>query len=694
MIKTIPLSFLALSLCSACVFAAEYSLEAVSVEEEKAIQPTSLSDAYTSVSVQDDATIANSLNDTLKNQFYVSYKQAGSYNSEPYIRGRGTNGVPVYLEGLRLNAAHSDSSNLVNMIDVQEVDVYRGANGATVGMGAMSGAVVVKFKEPQFSSGDDVQATSFINAQTDLFSTRGYSTAIGTTLYNQYFNLSASGGVTNFNNYDDGNGDEVLHSQTDSSNYNLALAVKTGDDSYIYGRFMRDLSSSQDPMSRYQSGGTWYYTDHPNDDAKTYFVGFRKGEWYGLSDIDVQLFKNDLHYDINTLKEASNPNNQELYRESNTKGGKISAKKVLDEHQTLSFASSYSKMEITNGVRNWTGSAWSNWMSAFGITGGDYKDLSLQIADDIKYGQAFYNLTLGYDNVQRNVTSNVNTAKLSTLYSASTYNAIASMIQKINTDEDDNLLSVSAKAGYEFSKAFVPYIKVSTAERTPYFNEAYGNNPSNGSQIPNQTLQNEKVWDVDLGFDGEYEKLYYSAALYYQKYSDYIELIKTGYVTTAGLPVKQYTNLDDAVIYGAEAMLGYKITPKIFAEASYLYTYGQNKDNDTPLAFIAPQKLTLSLSQKQQKGLSWRLEEVIVDDQSRISSVNGEVATPGYALTNASISYGFSKIGVLKNAVVSFELNNIFDKDYREHLDKVSSTAWYLVDEPGINGVLSLKATF
>jgi len=64
------------------------------------------------------------------------------------------------------------------------------------------------------------------------------------------------------------------------------------------------------------------------------------------------------------------------------------------------------------------------------------------------------------------------------------------------------------------------------------------------------------------------------------------------------------------------------------------------------------------------------------------------------ALHHASISYGFTKLGILKHAIVSFELNTIFDKNYREHLDKVSSTAWYLPDNPGINGVLSLKATF
>jgi len=693
--KKTPLSWIvAVSLCSLSAFAAQsITLAPVAVEEEKeASKPTNLSDANTVIHVDEQSSQPTTLNEALSDTFFVNYKKAGDYTSEPYIRGRGVNGVPIYIEGMRLNAAHNDSTNLFAMSDVAEVDVYRGANGATLGMGAMSGAVVVKFKEPQFSTTDEFQESSFINAKTSLFSTTGYATTIGTTLYNQFVNLSLSGGVSEANNYKNGDGDEVSHSDSDASNYNLALAIKTGDDSYIYGRFMKDKSNSGDPLSRYQQSNVWYYTDHPNDDAKTYFVGFRKAEWYGLSDIDFQIFKNDLHYNINTKKESSVPYSQELFRESNTKGTKLSGKKELDEHQTLSLAMTYSKMEITNGVRNWnTGTnTWGDWMSAMGIKGGDYTNIGVQIADDIKYDKAFYILAAGYENVKRNVTSNVNTTKLDSYLPE----ALDALIQQTNTDERDNLFSMSAKAGYEISAAFVPYIKLSNAERTPYFNEAYGNNPSNGSQIPNQTLGNEKVWDIDVGMDGKYERFYYTTALYYQHYSNYIELVNTGYMTTGGLAVKRYVNLDEAIIYGAEAMAGYGLGNDLFVEAAYLYTHGQNEDDDTPLAFIAPQKLTLSFAQKRTKGLSWKLEEVFVDNQDRISSVNGEIATPGYSLTNASMNYGFSKLGILKNAVVSFDLNNIFDKSYREHLDKVSSTAWYLPDNAGINGVLSLKAAF
>jgi len=691
--KYVGLSLLAFSFYS--VHAAQnVSLQAVSIEEQQQKDVPTLSSETTKISVQKLKTPISTIDETLKNQFYVTFQKSGDYSSEPYIRGRGNKGVPIYLEGLRLNGAHPDSTNLFNMIDAQEIDVYRGASGAALGMGAMSGGIMVKYKTPKFTNSNDFKNESFINTKASFLSTSGYTSTLGTTFYNQFINFSLSGGISDYDNYDDAKGDEVLHSKYDTSHYNVATAIKTGDDSYIYARFMKDKASSQDPFSRYQNAGVWFYRDRPNDEAKTYFIGYKKKEWYGFEDLDLQAFKSDIHYDMNTKKEATPPYATELFRESKTRGIKFSAKKELNENHLLSFSTSYSKMKITNGVRKWNGASnsWTPWMSAFGITEGEVKNFGLKLNDDFSYGKSFYTIGFNYESVKRDVNSNINTTALSSFVPA----ALLAQVQQIDTHKRDNLFSFNFKAGYEFSQAFIPYVKLSNSQRTPYFNEAFGNNPSNGSMVPNQTLENEKVWGIDVGADGKYNSFYYTSALYYQRYSDYIELVKTGYMTTAAtpLPIKRYTNLDKAIIYGAELMGGYGLGDDLFAEASYLYTYGQNEDNDTPLAFIAPQRLTLSLSQKRQKGLSWRIEEVFVDHQNRVSSVNGEVKTPGYSLTNASVSYNFSKLGFLKDATFGLEINNIFDKEYREHLDTVSSTAWYLPDNPGINGVVSFKAKF
>lgn len=686
----IKLSLAAAAICS-FAYAQEVKLSEIDINDKLISQKSSLSSSKESINVEEDST-ATSLNDTLKKSFFVEFKKSSEYESEPYIRGRGNKGVPVFLEGMRVNEGHDDSTNIFGLSDVSEIEVYRGASGAKLGMGAMSGAVVVKFKEPQFSDKEELTLSGFANAKSSFLSKDGYSSSMGLNLYNNKVNLSLSGGISDYDNYEDGDSDEVLHSEYETKNLNGSVSIKTSEDSYIYARYLRNRADSSDPYTRFlnTSNNIWSYYDRPNDDSKTFFVGYRKDKLWGFDNFDIQYFKNESHYDYNVKREAEVSQQQELYRESDTKGLKISANKNLGNHN-LELSTKYQKMEIVNGLRkyNYTTSSWGDWTAAPGITYGEIETYMLNVSDDISIGKAFFNLSAGYEHIKREVTSNVKTAAYTMIPSE-----LLSQVVQDDTNEKDNVLSLSASAGYEVSPAFIPYIKASTATRTPYFNEQYGNNPNNGSLIPNQDLDNEKVYGLDIGADGEIGKFYYTSALYYQRYKDYIELVKTGYSTTASLPIKQYVNLDDAEIYGIEALLGFNITDSIFAEASYTYTRGENNDDNTPLAYIAPQKLTLSLNQIKQKGLNWRVEQEFVDRQDRISEVNGEQETAGYGITNASIAYKFNKFSVFKSATLSFELNNIFDKTYKEHLSKVSSTAYYIPNEAGINGAVALSLKF
>lgn len=670
------------------VWADTTNLEAITVEDTWWQEPSLTQDNWQVQTSQQPAQ-PESLSDSLKDVFFVESQQSSDYQSEPYIRGRGNTGVPVYIEGMRLNAAHPDSTNLMSMLDIGTVDVYRGAQGATLGIGAMSGAVVAHFKDPVFNTTHDFTASGFVDGSVSFFSKDGITTAAGATMANDKVSVSVSGGFSDFANYKDGNGDEVLHSGSDTNALNASVAIKTSEDSYVYARFMRSKANTEDPMSRFKNGSVWMYTDRPNDDGKYYFFGYKAKQLAGLSDVDLQVYGNDLHYDMDQKIEATQSNSRQLYRESETWGGKASAKKQLGNN-LLSFSGEYSNMNITNGLRTWSSSGWSDWVKAFGITGGSQRDGALRVADDITVGKAFFKIAGGYEHVDRYVDSNVKTSALAKLVPA----ALLNQVKQHDTDASDDLFSGELKAGYRFNDAFVPYVKLSNSTRTPYFNEAYGNNPSTGSQIPNQDLDNETVWGADIGFDGKYNAFYYSTALYYQKYHNYIELAKTGYTTTAGLPILQYINLDDAYIYGAEALLGYKLGGDRFVKASYVYTYGQNETYDQPLAYIAPQKLTLRVGQRRQQGLGWSVEEVLVDSQDRISTINGELDSAGYAVTNAGINYTFGAWRWTKKTVVSLEVHNLFDTSYREHLDSPSSTAWYLPDDPGINARLSLRIEF
>jgi iron complex outermembrane recepter protein len=679
-------------LCLYSAYAQEVTLKSIDISNEK-VSEKKLSDSKLTIDLQGEVQPLT-ITEALKKEFYVDFKKSSEYESEVYIRGRGDKGVPVFLEGMRLNAGHNDSSNIFSLTDAVNLEVHRGASGATLGMGAMSGAVVVKYKDPQFNDSSEFKLSGFANLKSSFFSKEGYSTALGSTAYNNLVNISLSGSLSDYKNYEDGENNTILHSEYEADNINGNISLNTADDSFLYLRYMKSNSESSDPSTRFYNAAAsvWTYTDRPNDEAKSYFIGFKKAQLGWFESFHIQGFKNEMHYDYNMKREAAVSEQQELFRDSETKGAKISVEKTIEEH-LLSLATTYSKMEISNGLRRYdyaTGT-WGDWSSAPGIKGGEFKSNLLSLSDDIKYDKLFFNVAASYEYVRRSAESNIKTAA----YGGKIPATLLDQVVQENTDEKDSLVSFNVTAGYEVSPAFTPYVKISNATRTPYLNEQYGNNPNMGTQVPNQDLDNEKVWGIDLGADGDIENFYYTSALYYQEYKDYIELVNTGYKTTAtNLPIKQFINLDKAKVYGLELLLGYELKNNIFAELSYTYTKGENEDDNQPLAYISPQKVTLSLAQRNKKGFSWEIEQELVDRQDRVSFVNGEVETSGYGVTNLSASYGFGRAGLLKDITLSCELNNLFDKDYRTHLSKVSSTNYYLPDEAGINGVVALQIKF
>ncbi|MFV0481831.1 MAG: TonB-dependent receptor, partial [Campylobacteraceae bacterium] len=258
--------------------------------------------------------------DSLKKDFFVDFRKSGAYASEPYMRGRGEKGVAAFIEGMRINGSHSDSVNLFGMSEVEEVDVYRGANGALFGNGAATGAVVLKLKDPKFSTTSDVKVSSFVDSKFSFLRESGYSGSVGTSVYNDLLSLSLSGSLNDYSDFKDGNGDKVLNSKYRSKHYAVSLGVKTSEDSFVYAKYLKDEADSQDPFSRFRNNNVWMYTARPNDEAKMYFLGFKKENIGIFKDLHVQLYKNELHYDVQQKRDAATPNQQQLFRDSDLKG--------------------------------------------------------------------------------------------------------------------------------------------------------------------------------------------------------------------------------------------------------------------------------------------------------------------------------------------------------------------------------------
>ena len=121
-------------------------------------------------------------------------------------------------------------------------------------------------------------------------------------------------------------------------------------------------------------------------------------------------------------------------------------------------------------------------------------------------------------------------------------------------------------------------------------------------------------------------------------------------------------------ISGGELQFGYK--GKMFdITADFSVVRGKDKTNNEYVGYMPADKINLLVSTKSDKDLSASIRFTRVLDQNRLSEF--ETMTPGYSLVDIFGSYSFvSNSGSHR---IVFQLNNLFDETYYNHLSKIKS---------------------
>jgi iron complex outermembrane receptor protein len=135
----------------------------------------------------------------------------------------------------------------------------------------------------------------------------------------------------------------------------------------------------------------------------------------------------------------------------------------------------------------------------------------------------------------------------------------------------------------------------------------------------------------------------------------------------------------DAIITGAEAGIGYQFTDTIQADMSAMYAWGKNTTDDKALPQISPLEARINLRYVQDQytlGALWR----VVDSQNRVSLNQGNIV--GYDVKQSSgfATLSFNATYHLQQGVdVSIGIDNVLDKSYSEHLNKLGDAGVGLV---------------
>jgi len=271
----------------------------------------------------------------------------------------------------------------------------------------------------------------------------------------------------------------------------------------------------------------------------------------------------------------------------------------------------------------------------------------------------------------------------------------------VNTNKEDPSdklnVSLSLGANYDFSEEvrmglwfgraqrsgslterFINYLAV---DRDPF--ERIGNTKLKSEinyQIDYNLIWKKKSFELGLNLFNSYLRNYISS----QIRPDLTPLMPTA------MGVKQYVNIDEAIMRGFEVSWYQKISNQVYHKANIAYTYGKNKDRNQALPEIPPLDFRYALGGNLSKNkfhVELMLRHVI--KQARVSYDYGETETPSFNLLGLKGSYSISK----RTQFIA-GIRNIFDEAYYEHLNRSVKGSQNAIYAPGRSFYLSLSISF
>jgi iron complex outermembrane receptor protein len=365
----------------------------------------------------------------------------------------------------------------------------------------------------------------------------------------------------------------------------------------------------------------------------------------------------------------------------------------------------------------------------------DIPTLSLKqytVNAELKYAIDFGNnwkLNLGNQNVITNNTNNPETGILPLIpdylsWKNGTYAAVSKKMQKVNISlgvrydyENQSVAAISNSTpreiirynnnfnniggvlgmGYELTKSQTIVFNIGYAMRNPAINELYSNGLHqgvSGIEEGDINLKTEKALKKTLEYKWlPNEKFSMNTLVYHQHFQDFIYLNPQDEIrlTIRGaFPVFKYEQTD-ANIYGLDVSTRFMITNSIFGQLKYSYLRGDDTENEIPLVFMPPNRLsgsityrvnnTIRLSNKiGLEELEIELNDRYVFEQSHHLAGQDFVSPPpAYNLLVLKMSTNIT----LTNFKFRFyaRVNNLLNISYRDYLNRQR----YFADDRGIS---------
>ncbi len=247
------------------------------------------------------------------------------------------------------------------------------------------------------------------------------------------------------------------------------------------------------------------------------------------------------------------------------------------------------------------------------------------------------------------------------------------------TNKIYNTISAGASAVYRIFRNHYAGINFLRSTRVPTIEELYSEGPHLAAysyEVGNPNLKSEVAYGGELFTYYRNEDIYVMLSAYYNDFRNFIIPRNTGKINYATLLPIYATEGVPAILTGFESKFEIKPFSFLQLDLNATYTYGKFNSTGTPLPAIPPFKIISTISYKRNNFIFGIMNES-ASSQKRTDTF--EQPTYGYSIFGIYSQY-ILPTGKFTHSL-SANIDNIFNKEYRNHLSRIKS----IMPESGTN---------
>lgn len=650
---------------------------------------------------------ATELYDSLNSEPGVSVTGGAGRPQNITIRGMTGNRIVIIKDGVKSSDGYGASDindkvgrNSFDLSNVKSIEVIKGASSSVYGSGAIGGVVIVETKQP----GDYLKNNDFYSDISGTYS--GISNK-----YKGSSNLAfRSGDTESLFTVSYWQGEETRNYQEDLYNRNVdgingayTLNHYIGESLMLKAKleYYSEEMIREEGSASIQKDGIWriatYDQKEHTEDISAY-VGAEYtpyDSWFEKLDSKLYWRSTENSSDINRLMSRERNNIQEKRRELRVQSFTdqlfgfdndfTSSSTLFNQDHSLAYGVSMT----TNRYERPNSKSTIDWN---GINVGGTQPFSparaytfgVYLRDIVEVNDWIFTGGLRFD-AHRLTPDESNT--------------IAGFdVKKMSSSE----LSPSLSATYQFTDNLNTYLSYNHGYRAPSYDKAYGYNNHDFVPltpfliIPNMDLEAETSDSIEHGIKYDSGRTQVYAAVFYQKFEKFIDVVLTGFDPSTGNYLKQYQNVDGVETYGVEFTLAHQITQRWGVNTKAGYVDGKNGDGEY-IRTITPLEGNVGVTYDLEKlsaysTINWATAmDRVPECVTAIGMQTKCATTSNWATVDLGINYAFSS-----DFNLSANIINLLDKEYIRYQDVagVMDSAKGYSTEPGRYFTVNAKYVF